>query len=154
MSLLFGLFCLPVLIGFTFQGSQTTANPKLLSQIKRFEVAYVNRRLQTFENPAKGKIKVTIEHSLAEPPEGVQPRQFDSFKQIETWLRSKEHGAAASGEDRLPFREVRGRVFVSKGLFEYENQGIAHNHLYLSRVRFSQKGDNLSIIEIVLEDGD
>jgi hypothetical protein len=91
---------------------------------------------------------------LIEPPIGAQAHKFDSFGAFEKWLRSKERGADDAVADLLPSREVRTRSLVGPGTVEYDNQGISHNTLYLSRIRFIQKGQTCSIIEVVLYDGD
>jgi hypothetical protein len=131
-----------------------TISSAIETALRRFETAYVERNLSSFSNPDGKPFKVSIVHSIIEFPEGEQSRKFDSFKEFETWLRSKEHGVQGPNEDLLPVREVRSRKLVRPGVIEYENMGISHNHLYLSKIRFTQKGRSFSVVEIVLYDGD
>jgi hypothetical protein len=148
----------PLLLSFLIASpGQSAENPlgaALEATTTRFEKAYLGRNLNSFSNPGGEAVKVTIEHSLIEPPEGVQAHTFSSFAAFETWLRSKEHGGHETGEDLLPNREARSRKLVRPGLLEYDNQGISHNTLYLSQIRFTQSGRSIAIIEVVLYDGD
>lgn len=127
---------------------------KLEAVLSRFEKAYKERRLGSFRNPEAKPFKVTIEHALVEPPNGVRSHMFLSFGAFEKWLRSKERGVDGTGADLLPSREVRTRAIIGPGTVEYENQGISHNTLYLSRIRFVRKGQSYTIVEVVLYDGD
>ena len=150
---------LPVLFSAVLMafGGHSVANhigQELEAALVQFEQAYLSRNLGAFSNPDKRPVKVTIEHSLIEPPEGLQSRLFISFSDLESWLRSREHGDREAGEGPLPLREARSRTLLRSGIIEYDNQGISHGTLYLSRIRFTRTGHAISIVEVVLYDGD
>ncbi|WP_243384519.1 hypothetical protein [Geothrix alkalitolerans] len=143
-----------VLMAFSSHSMANPIDQELEATLIKFEQAYLSRNLGAFSNPGNKPFKVTIEHSLIESPEGVQSRRFTSFSDFESWLRSKEYGGHEPGEDLLPLREARSRSLIRSGIIEYDNQGISHNTLYLSRIRFTQTGRTISIVEVVLYDGD
>jgi hypothetical protein len=128
------------------QSLGATPNPAFLSVF--------SRNLGSIFNPDFSKVKVTIQHSLREGPSGRQTHTFKSFSDFESWLRSKEHGGKEPGEDLLPTRVVSTTRKYRHETYEYENQGLLHNTLYLSRVRLSLGPKGLSIVEVVLYDGD
>lgn len=148
---------LPPQIALSDSAAQTpvsTVSAQIEAMLSKFEKAFKERRLGSFCNPDGRPFKVTIDHALIEPPNGVQPHKFNSFGAFEKWLRSKERGAGEAGAELLPSREVRSRSLVGPGTVEYDNQGISHSTLYLSRIRYLRKGQACSIIEVVLYDGD
>jgi hypothetical protein len=130
------------------------ANTKLESRLIEFEKAYLSRDLTSFWNPWSQPFKVTIIHSLTEPPKGAESYKFLAFWQFEELLRKREHGGQEPGSDLLPNRMVRSRSLKRAGVVEYNVQGISHNTLYLWRIRYSTKGRDLFFNEIVLYDGD
>ena len=136
------------------QSANNAIGPEIDAVLRRFEKAYVDRNLSSFSNPDGKPFKVSIIHSIIEFPKGEQSRQFRSFKKFESWLRAKEHGVQGPNEDLLPAREARSRKLVRPGVIEYDNMGILHNHLYLSQIRFTKTGRAVSIVEVVLYDGD
>ncbi len=147
--------CLPVL---AYQPGPTSSAekkaPDLLQLLTNFEKAYVNRDLRSLQHSNNRQFKVTVQHSLIEPPAGIETKVFSSFGELETWLRSKEHGGESPDSDLLPVRKVRARVSLQKGIAIYDNMGIQHNHLYLSRVHAALHGGAYHITEIVLYYGD
>lgn len=124
------------------------------TRLAMFEKAFLERDLSSFTNPVASTIKVIVIHSLAVAPKDHESREFNTFAEFESWLRSREHGGDEAGDELLPARAVRSRRFQRAGFVKYDNQGISHNHLYLSSIRYTKHSKGISITEVDLYDGD
>jgi hypothetical protein len=121
--------------------------------LEEFEKAFSTCNLDSFTNPPKHRFKATIIHALIEPPKGIQSRTFISFADLEIWLRQST-AIGEHGELILFPREVRPYSKIEPGLVDYDNQGIQHGTLYLSKVRFMKQTHGISITEVVFYHGD
>ncbi len=146
------MIVIPLSFVVAVQSAQTAQNPP--QALEAFEAAFATRALDSFKAENPGPVRVVIRHALKEGPAGVERRGFKSFKDLESFLRSREVGDPGRGEDLLPRRIVPPRRSAGTGLIAYELQGIAHNTLYLSRVLFLPSPQGLRIREIEFYDGD
>jgi hypothetical protein len=102
------------------------------------------------QKPYVGKIRIVIEHSLAEDDarDRFVIRWFTSLAKAETWLKSREH-------EELPGRESRPLGRCAKGVCIYNlDGGILHNHLYLKKITYGLKAGCPYIKTVYLLDGD
>lgn len=102
------------------------------------------------EQPSAGRVKIVIEHSLAEDGSSDQfkTRSFSNFAKAEKWLRSMEH-------DGLPNRNVMPLIACKKGICSYSFKGgILHNNLYLKRITYGYAKGRPYIKTILILDGD
>jgi hypothetical protein len=98
----------------------------------------------------RGKIKVVITNSLADPAEtdADETRSFTSFAAIEKWLRSRET------RDGLPNRNPRDLKGCKSGRCEFDlDDGILHNNLYIQEISYRYYKGRIYIREISLLDG-
>ena len=94
-----------------------------------------------------GKIKIIIEHSLAEGKDAFRVKWFKSLGQVEAWLKSREH-------DELPNRQSRPLLKCRKGACTFDfSGGILHNTLYLKRITYVVRKGRPFITTIHLLDG-
>lgn len=146
---------LPVFIPGALVLAQPANPPASLDDtLKGLEQAYLTRSLGAYRLAVPGPVKVSIRHALKDGQAGAEARTFKSFAAMEHWLRSREVGGSEPGEDRLPRREVRARTGAGPGHAEYDIQGVSHNTLYLSKIRFDATPRGWRILGIELYDGD
>lgn len=104
----------------------------------------------------RGKIKLVIEHSLLGGSEQFEARRFQTFRQAERWLQSREQEVVnESGKYRIPFREIRRLTGCRRGVCRYDFfYGILHNHLYLKKIFYGYRKNRPFIKTIYLLCGD
>lgn len=101
--------------------------------------------------PYAGKVKIVIEHSLAEDDaqDRFESKVFASLAKGEQWLRSRER------EEGAPYRETRPLLRCKNGVCTYNfEDGILHNHLYLRKITYGYRAGRPYIKTIYLLDGD
>lgn len=102
------------------------------------------------DRPLRGRVKVTIEHSLAddEDPQRFEIRRFSSLAHLEQWLKKRE-------TDDLPHRFSMDLVNCAKGVCRFfTDGGINHNSLYLKRVTYGTSNGCPYLRSIYILDGD
>jgi len=151
---IFRLAILHALITSALISAPPVINRKADAILAEFEKAFASRIIGSLQWPVAGDIKVTIIHSLIEPPAGKESARFRSFKAVEAWLRAKQRSAEGNGGEIYPNLEVRPRSFVHPYEVVYDTMGISHNTLYVSRIKLARVGSSLTIKEIELYDGD
>lgn len=120
--------------------------------MKALAGAYDARALGRLDarRPYLGKIRIEIEHSLAEDgsKDQYEIRTFRTLAQADRWLKSRER-------DGLPARETRPLQECAKGRCDWDfDGGILHNHLYLQQVTYVFRRGRPYIKTISLLDGD
>jgi hypothetical protein len=100
--------------------------------------------------PYVGRVKIVIEHSLAEDnaKDRFVIRAFTSLARAEGWLKSREH-------DEMPGRDTKPLARCAKGVCTYNfDGGIVHNTLYLKKITYGSRGGCPYLKTIYLLDGD
>lgn len=117
--------------------------------VKELADAYTAKALGRLdaEHPYSGRVRIVIEHSLAE--DEYEVKGVASLTEAEEWLRGRE------SEESPKFREVRPLVRCRRGVCTYDfDGGILHNHLYIKSIRYSYVNHCPRIKMILLYDGD
>ncbi|MDT4895279.1 MAG: hypothetical protein QOH25_356 [Acidobacteriota bacterium] len=101
------------------------------------------------ERPYFGRVKIIIEHSLAEDTakDRFEVRQVRTLEQGERWLTSRERADS-------PARNSGSLQRCRKGVCTYEQVGMLHNNLYLQKVTYGYRNRRPYIKTIYLIDGD
>lgn len=102
------------------------------------------------QRPYVGRIRLLIEHSLAEDGSADQfeVRNVRSLAKVEEWLTSQEH-------DGAPARSIKPLLRCRKGVCTFNfDEGIVHNSLYLKRIIYGVRNGCPYIKTIHLLDGD
>jgi multidrug efflux pump subunit AcrA (membrane-fusion protein) len=99
--------------------------------VKAIAEAYEAKTLASLdsERPYLGKVRVVIEHSLAD--DNAKDRfligRFTSLAKAEAWLKSRAH-------EEMPGRSTKPLTKCAKGVCTYNfDGGILHNNLYLKK---------------------
>lgn len=101
------------------------------------------------QRAGRGRIRVTIEHSLADDddPKRFEVRRFSSLIKFEQWLKSRE-------TDGMPGRYSR-EMKCSRGVCRANlDGGINHNSLYLKRMTYGISNGCPYLKTIYILDGD
>ncbi|MDT5063547.1 MAG: hypothetical protein QOH63_4006 [Acidobacteriota bacterium] len=130
-----------------------SANSTIDQLVKTLAEAYTSKSLGSLdaEHPYLGKLKIVIEHSLADDTakNRFEIKEFKTLGKGEQWLRSRERG------DSAPSRETRPLLGCKKGVCAYDfNGGILHNQLYLRKIAYGYRSGRPYIKTIFLLDGD
>jgi hypothetical protein len=154
MRKLVAALALLLVITFLPVQAQSPSKSKTINQlVQSLEEAYMAKTLGTLDakRPYFGKVKIVIEHSLAEDTakDRFEIKWFSSLAKAEQWLKSRER------EDNTPFREARTLLRCRAGLCTYNlDGGISHNHLYLQKITYGYRNGRPYFKTIYLLDGD
>lgn len=130
-----------------------SSNSTIEQLVKSLAEAYTSKTLGKLdaETPYLRKIRIVIEHSLAEEgaKDSVEVKEFRTLAQAERWLRSREISEGVPARGGMPLEQC------SKGVCTFDfNGGILHNHLYLQEIRYGYRRGRPYIKTIFLLDGD
>lgn len=140
------------IVSFPVHAESPSKQETIEQIVKALAEAYEAKSLDKLDagHPFSAKIKIVIEHSLAEDdaPDRFEIKTFRTLAQAERWLRSKE-------TEGLPAREARPLLRCKRGLCDYDfDGGILHNHLYLRRISYGYRNGRPYLKTIFLLDGD
>jgi len=149
------LMVLSVLLICLSMTSQTKAQckkQKVEELVKAVAASFEAKTLRSLDadHPYVGKVRVVIEHSLADDNDKGRfvIRRFTSLARFEAWLKSREI-------EELPGRESRPLTRCAKGVCTYNfDGGILHNHLYLKKITYGVRNGCPYLKTIYLLDGD
>jgi hypothetical protein len=134
--------------------SQSQPNSQTADQFARtLSEAYAAKTMAALDadHPYVGKVKIIIEHSLADDNAKGRfvVKQFRTLAQFERWLKGREV------EDGMPARESRPLKRCGKGVCTFDfDGGILHNHLYLKKISYGIRSGRYYIRTMYLLDGD
>lgn len=96
-----------------------------------------------------GKVRIVIENSLGEldDPDHFMIRSFANFTKAEAWLTSREH-------DGQPGRNAGAVKRCAKGICTFEQTGMLHNNIYLTKISYGIRGGSAYIKSIYIINGD
>lgn len=123
-------------------------NSKIYFASKRIYESFIEKDSTTIEYITKylkrDSIKVVITHSLDETVEVFYLKgneKLDFFNRPEIYNNQK-------------IRQKSDYYNVNKNCYEFNNEGINHNSLFLEKLCYSNDKKNISLVEIYLIDGD
>lgn len=101
------------------------------------------------DRPLVGKVRIVIENSLSEAsdPGRFVIRSFSTFTKAEAWLKKDEH-------DGMPGRNAEAVKKCSKGTCTFEQNGMLHNNIYLTKITYGIRGGSAYVKTIYIVDGD
>ncbi|MBI3653296.1 MAG: hypothetical protein HY231_19885 [Acidobacteria bacterium] len=103
------------------------------------------------EHPLLDKVKIIIEHSLAEDKakDRFEIKEFKTLEQVEKWLKKRER------DEDIPGRVSQPLLRCKNGFCTYDFAGgILHNQLYLKKIAYGYRNGQPYIKTIYLLDGD
>ena len=120
--------------------------------VKAIGEAYEGKTLGSLdaEKPYVGKVRIVIEHSLAEDnaKDRFVIKWFTSLAKAEAWLKSREH-------EEMPGRGTKPLAKCAKGICTFNfDSGIVHNTLFLKKITYGLRAGCAYIKTIYLLDGD
>ena len=140
-------------ISLSVQAEPLSKKQTIEELVKALSEAYTAKALGRLdaERPYVGKVKIVIEHSLAEDnaKNRFEIKEVKSLANGEQWLRSRE------GAEGAPFRQIMPLLGCKRGVCNYNfDGGILHNQLYLEKITYGYSNGRPYIKTIYLLDGD
>jgi hypothetical protein len=97
------------------------------------------------ERPYMGSVKIVVEGTVGEPPM-VWRKTFRTLAQVDRWFKSRERAGG-------PGRNIGLLKQCSKGVCNFEQEGMLHNNLYLKKITYGMRKGNPYLKAIYIEDG-
>ena len=141
MRKIFILFLL-VFTGFVVARAQSRA--QLGRMADQVAIAFSSEKMSSLDAKGlgRGRVRLTIENSIAEPE--FERYRFPSFAAMGRWITKQEI-------DGFPARVAWPLVGCKKGVCNFfQDGGILHNHLYLTKVAYGYRNKRLYIRRIEL----